>query len=76
MRQSRVCWIKENKLTDRRTYWLLAVVSVIDRVQLVVVQQFAQLPGVNAVVLVAFLQQGIPTRIANHHFPDMGAARR
>jgi len=49
-----------------------AVVSVIDRAQLVVVQQFGQLPGVNTVILVAFLQQGIPTRIANHHFRDMG----
>jgi hypothetical protein len=43
-----------------------------DRAQLVVVQQFGQLPGVNAVILVAFLQQGIPTRIADQHFPDMG----
>ena len=49
-----------------------AVVSVIDRAQLVVVQQFGQLPGVHAVILVAFLQQGIPTRIADHHFPDRG----
>ena len=47
------------------------MVSVIDRAQLVVVQQFGQLPGIHAVILVAFLQQGIPTRIADHHFCDM-----
>jgi len=48
------------------------VVAVIDRSQLVVVQQFGQLPCVNAVILVAFLQQGIPTRIADHQFRDTG----
>jgi hypothetical protein len=48
------------------------VVSVIDRAQLVVLQQFGQLAGVHAVILVAFLQQGIPTRIADQRFPDMG----
>jgi len=44
-----------------------AVVSVIDRAQLVVVQQFGQLAGVHPVILVAFLQQGSPTRIADQH---------
>jgi hypothetical protein len=49
-----------------------AVVSVIDRAQLVVVQQFGQLPGIDAVILVAFLQQSIAAWIADHHFRDMG----
>ena len=48
------------------------MVSVIDRAQLVVLQQFGQLPRIDAVILIAFLQQGIPTRIADHQFRDMG----
>src|SRR5258708_40085556 len=48
-----------------------AVGCVIDRTQLVVLQQFGQLPGVHTVILFAFLQQGIPTRIADHQFCDV-----
>ena len=48
------------------------MVSVIDRAQLVVVQQFGQLPRIDAVILVAFLQQSIAARIADHQFRDVG----
>ena len=47
------------------------MVSVIDRAQLVVLQQFGQLPRIHAVMLIALLQQGIPTRIADHHSGDV-----
>lgn len=47
------------------------MVSVIDRGELVVVQQFLQLPGIHVIILVAFLQQGIPTRIATRHFCNL-----
>ena len=35
-------------------------------------QPFGQFSAVNAVILVAFPQQGIPRGIADHHFRGMG----
>jgi TolB-like protein len=46
------------------------VLSVIDRLQLVEVQQFGQLACIDAVTLVAFFQQRIAARIAHHHLRD------
>ena len=48
-----------------------AVLAVIDRVELVQVQQFGQLACIDAITLVAIFQQGIPTRIAHHQFRDV-----
>src|SRR6266851_6967278 len=48
-----------------------AVFAVIDRLQLVQVQQFGQLACIDAITLVAIFQQGIPTRIAYHQFRDV-----
>src|SRR5215470_10943386 len=48
------------------------MVSVIDRAQLVVLQQFGQLPRIDAVILIALLQQSISAWIANHQSRDPG----
>ena len=48
------------------------MVSVIDGTQLVVVQQIGQLPRIDAVILIAFLQQSISAWIAHYHFRDVG----
>ena len=47
------------------------MVSVIDRAQLVVLQQLGQLPRIDAIILIAFLQQSISARIANHQSRDV-----
>ena len=48
------------------------MVSVIDRAQLVVLQQFGELPRIHTIILIAFLQQSISPRIANHESGDVG----
>src|SRR6516225_1553078 len=48
------------------------MVSVIDRAQLVVLQQFGQLASIHAIILIAFFQQSIAPRIANYQFADVG----
>ena len=47
------------------------MLSVIDRLELVAAQQISQLPCVDAVTLVAVVQQGILARIAHHDFRDV-----
>ena len=47
------------------------VLAVIDRVELVQVQQVGQLPHIYAVALVAGFQQRVLARIAHQHFVDM-----
>jgi hypothetical protein len=44
---------------------------VIDRLELAHAQQLGQLPRVDAVTLVAVVQQGILARIAHHDFRDV-----
>ena len=46
--------------------------AVIDRVNLVQIQQLGQLARIFTVVVVSNSQQGIFTRITNHHFPNVG----
>ena len=47
------------------------MLTVIDRLELVAAQQISQLPCVDAVTLVAVVQQGILARIAHHDFRDV-----
>src|SRR6202795_5254262 len=49
-----------------------AMLSVIDRVELVQVQQFGQLARIDAVALVPNFQQSIFSRITHQHFGDVG----
>ena len=50
------------------------MVSVIDRAQLVVLQQFGKFARIDAIILIAFfqIQQSISPRIANYQFGDVG----
>ena len=48
-----------------------SVFTVIDRLELVAAQQFGHLPCIDAVTLVAVVQQGILARIAHHDFRDV-----
>src|ERR1700757_5167468 len=48
------------------------MVSVVDRAQLVVLQQFGELARINAIILIAFLQQSVSPRIANYQLGDVG----
>ena len=45
------------------------MVSVIHRAQLVVLQQFGELPRIHAIILIAFFQQSISPRIAKLPIP-------
>src|ERR1700758_3722498 len=48
------------------------MVSVIDRAQLVVLQQLGEFPRIDAIILTAFLQQSIAARIADYESRDAG----
>ena len=43
------------------------MLTVINRVELVQVQQFGQFARIDAVILIPVFQQGILARIADHH---------
>jgi hypothetical protein len=47
------------------------VVSVIDRAELVQIQKVGQLACIHAIILVAVLQQSVPSWIADHQLRDM-----
>src|SRR5215469_2978663 len=51
------------------------MVSMVYGAQLVVLQQFGQLPRIDAIILIAFFQQSISPRIANDQFADVGFNR-
>src|SRR5215472_3551653 len=51
------------------------MVSVIDRAQLVVLQQFGQLPRIDAIILITFLQQSVSAGSQTTSFETWGLSK-